>query len=90
MEGSTAKFLSSVPLVSDSIFRGRIQSCVPNQLAHRGLVTEIAVLRGISARTLQQWLGHSDVETTIAYLKGSDAASERSQAKVAKAYEAFA
>jgi hypothetical protein len=33
--------------------------------------------------------GHSGLETTMAYLKGSDAASERSQAQVAKAYEAF-
>lgn len=45
--------------------------------------------QGVSVRTLQQWLGHSDLETTMAYLKGSDAASERSQAQVAKAYEAF-
>jgi len=40
-------------------------------------------------RTLQLWLGHSGLETTMAYLKGSDAASERSQAQVARAYEAF-
>jgi integrase len=46
--------------------------------------------QGVSVRTLQTWLGHSDLETTMAYLKGSDAASERSQAQVAKAYEAFA
>lgn len=25
---------------------------------------------GVSARTLQAWLGHSDLETTLAYLKG--------------------
>lgn len=36
--------------------------------------------QGVSVRTLQQWLGHSDLETTMAYLKGSDAASERFQA----------
>jgi hypothetical protein len=34
-------------------------------------------------------IGHSDLATTMAYLKGSDAASERSQAQVARAYEAF-
>lgn len=45
--------------------------------------------QGVSVRTLQTWLGHSDLETTMAYLKGSDAASERSQSQVAKAYEAF-
>jgi integrase len=45
--------------------------------------------QGVSVRTSQQWLGHSDLETTMASLKGSDAASERSQAQVAKAYEAF-
>ena len=39
--------------------------------------------QGVSARTLQQWLGQSDLETTMAYLKGSDAASQRSQARVA-------
>ena len=45
---------------------------------------------GVAVRTLQNWLGHSDLATTMAYLKGSDAASERSQAQVARAYEAFA
>jgi integrase len=45
--------------------------------------------QGVSVRTLQEWLGHSDLATTMAYLKGSDAASERSQTQVAKAYEAF-
>lgn len=44
---------------------------------------------GISVRTLQNWLGHSDLETTMAYLKGSDAASEHSQAQVTASYEAF-
>ena len=46
--------------------------------------------QSVSVRTLQTWLGHSDLETTMAYLKGSDAASDRSQAQVARAYEAFA
>jgi integrase len=31
--------------------------------------------QGVSVRTLQDWLGHSDLETTMAYLKGSDAAT---------------
>jgi integrase/recombinase XerD len=44
---------------------------------------------GISVRTLQNWLGHSDLETTMAYLKGSDAASEHSQAQVAASYESL-
>ena len=38
--------------------------------------------QGVSVRTLQDWLGHSDLETTMAYLKGSDAASAHSQAQV--------
>jgi integrase len=42
--------------------------------------------QGISVRTLQDWLGHSDLETTMAYLKGSDAASEHSQQRVENAY----
>jgi integrase/recombinase XerD len=45
---------------------------------------------GVSVRTLQDWLGHADLATTMAYLKGSDAASEHSQAQVAASYEAFA
>ena len=27
---------------------------------------------GRSAKTIQRWLGHSDLETTMAYLAGSD------------------
>jgi integrase/recombinase XerD len=44
---------------------------------------------GISVRTLQDWLGHADLETTMAYLKGSDAASAHSQAQVNRTFEAF-
>ena len=46
--------------------------------------------QGVSVRTLQDWLGHSDLETTMAYLKGSEAASDHSQAQVNKTFEAFA
>jgi integrase len=45
---------------------------------------------GVSVRTLQNWLGHSSLETTMFYLKGSDAASEHAQNLVAASYEAFA
>jgi integrase/recombinase XerD len=45
---------------------------------------------GVSVRTLQNWLGHSDLATTMAYLKGSDAASEHAQSLVAASYQAFA
>jgi integrase len=44
---------------------------------------------GVSVRTLQDWLGHSDLQTTMAYLKGSDAAAKHSQALVNKTFEAF-
>ncbi|MFZ0797983.1 MAG: site-specific integrase [Terriglobales bacterium] len=44
---------------------------------------------GVSVRTLQTWLGHADLETTMRYLKGTDAASEHAQALVTKTYEAF-
>jgi integrase/recombinase XerD len=45
---------------------------------------------GVSVRTLQNWLGHSDLATTMAYLKGSDAASEHAQSLVAASYQALA
>lgn len=37
---------------------------------------------GVSARTLQAWLGHSDLETTCAYLKVNDLRSERTRTAV--------
>lgn len=37
---------------------------------------------GISARTLQGWLGHSDLKTTLLYLKGTEAADTAIQEKV--------
>ena len=45
---------------------------------------------GVSVRTLQDWLGHSSLETTMAYLKGSDAGSRHSQMLVNRTFEAFA
>jgi integrase len=37
---------------------------------------------GVSARTLQRWLGHSDLETTLRYLAGSDDKSKRTREQV--------
>ncbi|MGA8493216.1 MAG: site-specific integrase [Terriglobales bacterium] len=45
---------------------------------------------GVSVRTLQDWLGHADLATTMAYLKGSDAGSAHSQVLVNRTFEAFA
>jgi integrase len=45
---------------------------------------------GVSARTLQSWLGHSSLETTIAYLKISDVRSERTRALVNNTFAGLA
>jgi hypothetical protein len=45
--------------------------------------------QGVGVADVVQRLGHYDLETTMVYLKGSDAADERSQAQMARAYEAF-
>jgi integrase/recombinase XerD len=37
---------------------------------------------GVSARTLQKWLGHSSLETTLAYLEAADVRSERTRTQV--------
>lgn len=37
---------------------------------------------GVSARTIQAWLGHSDLETTLQYLKAADLRSERTRQAV--------
>jgi integrase len=44
---------------------------------------------GVSARTLQAWLGHSDLETTIAYLATADMRSDRMRAAVNNSFAAF-
>ncbi|MGB7495042.1 MAG: tyrosine-type recombinase/integrase [Candidatus Acidiferrum sp.] len=38
----------------------------------------------VSVNTLREWLGHESLDVTLAYLKGSDAASEPVQEQVAK------
>jgi integrase len=45
---------------------------------------------GVSARTLQAWLGHSSLETTLAYLKVADVRSERTRAQVNNTFAQFA
>jgi len=37
---------------------------------------------GVSARTIQDWLGHSDLETTLRYLKVSDNRSAATRKQV--------
>jgi integrase/recombinase XerD len=44
---------------------------------------------GVSARTLQAWLGHSDLETTIAYLATADMRSDRMRAAVNNSFAIF-
>lgn len=41
---------------------------------------------GVSARTLQMWLGHSELETTLAYLEAADMRSERTREQVNKSF----
>jgi integrase len=41
---------------------------------------------GISPRTLQKWLGHSSLETTLAYLEAADVRSERTREQVNKSF----
>jgi len=41
---------------------------------------------GVSARTLQAWLGHSNLETTLRYLKVADLRSERIRSQVDKTF----
>ena len=45
---------------------------------------------GVDARTIQKRLGHSDLTTTLAYLEGEDARSERSRDQVNNAFAVFA
>jgi integrase/recombinase XerD len=50
-------------------------------LQHRG---------GVDARTIQKRLGHSDLSTTLAYLEGEEARSDRSRAQVNGTFGTFA
>lgn len=45
--------------------------------------------QGVSARTLQMWLGHSDLETTESYLQASDMRSKKIQNAVDNSFAAF-
>jgi integrase/recombinase XerD len=45
---------------------------------------------GVSARTIQRWLRHSDLETTLRYLAGADDTSEKTRAQVNNTFAAFA
>jgi site-specific recombinase XerD len=45
---------------------------------------------GVSARTLQAWLGHSDLETTLAYLQVADMRSKRTREQVNHSFASFA
>ena len=45
---------------------------------------------GVDARTIQKRLGHSDLTTTLAYLEGENARSERSRDQVNNAFTMFA
>jgi integrase len=41
---------------------------------------------GVSIRTLMEWLGHSDMETTIRYLAIADAGSEKVRQQVDRTF----
>ena len=45
---------------------------------------------GVSARTIQRWLRHSDLETTLRYLAGADDTSQKTRAQVNNTFAAFA
>jgi integrase len=45
---------------------------------------------GVSARTLQAWIGHSSLETTLAYLQIADLRSERTRTQVNHSFATFA
>jgi integrase len=44
---------------------------------------------GVSARTIQRWLRHSDLETTLRYLAGADDHSEKTRAQVNSTFAAL-
>ncbi|MCU1314407.1 MAG: integrase family protein [Acidobacteriaceae bacterium] len=43
---------------------------------------------GVSARTIQRWLRHSSLDTTLRYLAGSDDQSERTRSVVNSTFAA--
>jgi integrase/recombinase XerD len=45
---------------------------------------------GVSARTIQRWLRHSSLDTTLRYLASSDDRSERTREQVNSTFAAFA
>ena len=45
---------------------------------------------GVSARTIQRWLRHSNLETTLRYLAGADEDSEKTRAQLNNTFSAFA
>jgi integrase len=44
---------------------------------------------GVSARTIQRWLRHSSLDTTLRYLAGSDDKSEKTRTKVNSSFAAI-
>jgi integrase len=45
---------------------------------------------GVDVRTIQERLGHEDIQTTLSYLEGEDARSERSKNQVNSTFGSFA
>lgn len=45
---------------------------------------------GVSARTLMDWLGHSDIETVLLYLAAADVSFQKTRVAVSKTFEALA
>jgi integrase len=44
---------------------------------------------GVPAPTIQRWLGHSDLATTLRYLAVADLRSERTRSQVNASFAAF-
>jgi integrase len=44
---------------------------------------------GVSPRTIQHWLGHSDLATTLRYLSVADLHSDRTRNQVNSSFAAF-
>lgn len=45
---------------------------------------------GVPARTIQRWLRHSDLNTTLRYLAASDDQSAKTREQVNRTFAAFA